>query len=123
VLADVQQGTIRRRRRRLRLRALWWPAATATIVVAAVAVATLLLLLLPTADRTTGVPPPVHELVVRTDGTGAASAGAPSTLAELIAADPSPTSSAQQELDMLSGMLDSLETTPYPEFGFPGVEP
>jgi serine/threonine protein kinase len=41
-----------------------------------------------------------------------------SAVSELNVVDPSPASAAQSELDSLSGMLDALEATPFPETAF-----
>jgi serine/threonine protein kinase len=115
VLSDVQQGKLSRLRRRTMFRPMFWPFAAGLL--ALVAFAGLIIGWLPTKRRNRQsrerTQPTAQEIPL---DSGIASSQSP--LAQLSSVDPSPSSQAQAELDTLARMLDSLETTPFPESEF-----
>jgi serine/threonine-protein kinase len=111
VLADVQQGRIGRRTR-FRLGRHRWPAVLGVVAVVAFAIVVgPFLLRSPRIEN--------HRNATDPSASGKAAdvveQEQQSAVNELNAADPSPASAAHSELDSLSGMLDALEATPFPE--------
>lgn len=113
VLADVQTGKIGRRRK-TRWRSRLWTIVVGLVTIVAVGVGVL-----------SRLPPASHENSQKTGAprsnvqtTGDSSQATQSAAHALNAADPSPATAAHSELDSLSGMLDALEATPFPESQF-----
>jgi eukaryotic-like serine/threonine-protein kinase len=107
ILANVQQGKLGRSHRRLRLRPRLWLGAGGLL---AIAVLSGTLAWWPWTNAEIAQPDdPAHQ---------ASEPGADgrALMEKLRLIDPSPASDSQAELDRLSQMLDSLETTPFPEF-------
>jgi serine/threonine protein kinase len=114
VLADVQLGKIGRRHKPCwRLR--FWMIVAGLVTIVAIGVGVLSLLRPPAANENsqrTGAPPSNVQTI------GDQAQATQSAANALNAADPSPSTAAQSELDSLSGMLDALEATPFPESQF-----
>lgn len=145
VLADVQQGKIGRRGK-FRLRRRQWAIVLGIITIAASVLVVSPFLMRPAAidsgpGAVTGEN--IGESLVQQDvqpgaienGHGAATPSRDrksamlaeqeqqSAVKELNAVDPSPATTARVELDSLSGMLDALEATPFPETQLGNGEP
>jgi serine/threonine protein kinase len=111
VLADVQQGRIGRRQRR-RLRPRHWAIVLGVVAVFALGIGVSPFFMRPASVegvRNATVPP------TSLKATDSAEVEPRSPLSELGAVDPSPVPAAYSELDSLSGMLDTLTATPFPE--------
>jgi serine/threonine protein kinase len=117
MLADVQRGRIGRRPR-IRLRRGHWALLLGGVAIVAlgIGIRSYFMQLAPTeGGREANVPQPGGQPANVTDP------GQQSAVSELTAVDPSPGGAARAELDSLTGMLDALESTPFPEtlFGIP----
>jgi serine/threonine protein kinase len=118
VLADVQLGKIGQRRT-----TCWqprhWTIVAGLVAIVAVGIGVLSRLEPPASSensqRTEALPSDVQT-------TSEPAQATQSVTDALSAADPSPASAAHSELDSLSGMLDALEATPFPESQFDSQE-
>jgi serine/threonine protein kinase len=117
VLAGVQQGRFRHRQK-LRLHRHHFAVVVGLVAVVAIGIGSSELLMTPTSPNTT---PNTTTPPVRIGASEGAEVSIQSAVSALNSLDPSPAPAAQSELNSLSGMLDELEATPFPETKF-GIE-
>ncbi|HEX5103128.1 MAG TPA: serine/threonine-protein kinase [Pirellulaceae bacterium] len=118
VLVEVQQGRLGRRPR-YRWRRAQWAIVLGVVAVVALGLAIGPFLMQPASNQAN---PNASVLPAGGQPTDVAGPDHQSAATELNAVDPSPLSAAQSEFDSLSGMLDALETTPFPETVFGAQE-
>jgi len=109
-LSDVQQGKTGRRRWKSPRHRYSWPVVAGFIAVIVISAVIAVMFIPPF-----GVGSRNATLPTATEAVGDAPILSQSPLVELQSVDPSPALQSQAELDSLSRMLDSLETTPFPE--------
>jgi serine/threonine protein kinase len=119
VLADVQQGKTGRRRAS-RWRRSRWVFGLGALAVTASVLAASPFLMGPASNESQADATASPASAPAAEG---AEGALRSPVRELNAADPSPAHAAHSELDSLSGMLDVLEDTPFPETRYGAQEP